>query len=98
MKRHPKESQDKPTVWSAPGVKDIKTPTTRLHELDCTDLYGAVLARRTPTACKTGTGSGRPTSATLTDLQVRGLPTSTAGCRYRGQWFIFEVDRGTKTL
>lgn len=96
-KRHPKESRYKPTVWSRPGIKDIKTHEDVLHELDCMDLYGAFWPSH-PDGLQHWDWCWQADERHAYGTYKNGGANFDGRMKYRGQWFIFEVDRGTKTL
>jgi len=96
-KKHPKESRYKPTIWSKPGIKEIKRHDEVLHELDCMDLYVAYWPSQ-PDGLQYWDWQWQADERHAYGSYRSGGANFDGRMLYRGQWFIFEVDRGTKTL
>jgi hypothetical protein len=97
VKRHPKVSKYLPTIWSHPGLKDIKTIDDKQHELDCMDLYVAFW-KSFPDGMQYWDWRWQPDERHSYETYKKDGFNFDARMKYKGDWFFLEVDRGTKTL
>lgn len=94
---HPKVSKYKPTLWSKPGIKDFETDDNIQHELDCTDLYVAYWPSY-PTGLQYWDWQWQLDEKHLYETYKKDGFSFDGRMKYRGNWFFWEVDRGTKSL